>query len=122
MLVLLLEWNIPSRFLSLAHDLALDPFCSDIVEDQLGAGGALGVYPPPDTNLDILEMLASLDGTIAVKEVSEVCCDVEFVGIRIGSLALAQLLDLAASDFVILLPLISQLILPDCCPLDVRWA
>lgn len=113
MFVLLLEWNIPSRLLSLTHDLTLDTLCSDIIEDQLGAGGALGVYPASHANLHILEVLAGLDGFIAVEKVSEVCSDFEFVWIRVGSLALTQLLNLAASDFVVLLCLVSRVIVEE---------
>lgn len=59
--MLLLERDLPSRFLSLTHNLDFDSFSSDIVENQFGTGSALGVYPSSQANLDILEVLASLD-------------------------------------------------------------
>lgn len=108
MFVLLLERDLSGRFLSLAHDLDLDSFCSNIIEDQLGTRSALGVYPSSQTDLDILEVLAGLDRLIALEEVSQIGGDFEFVRVRSWSLALAQLLDLATSDFVVLLCLVNK--------------
>lgn len=112
MFVLLLEWYVSCYFLSLAHDLHLDAFCSDVVEHELGARDTLGVYSSSDTNFDIFEVLARLDGFIALQKVSQIGCDVEFVGVGIGSLGLSQLLDLAASDLVVLLGLVTTF--PNC--------
>lgn len=61
MFVLLLEWNIAGRFLSLTHDLNLGAFGSDIIKYQFGPRDAFGVDSSPNANLDILEVLASLE-------------------------------------------------------------
>lgn len=122
--MLLLEWHPSRRFLSLAHDLHLDAFCSDVVEHELGARGTLGVYPSSDTNLDIFEVLARLDGIIALEEVSQIGCDIEFVGVGIGTLGLSQLLDFAASDLIVLLGLVTTLNIEVRCVVErmhVRW-
>ena len=103
MLVLLFEWDIPTCFLRLTHNLNLDTLRSDVVEYQLAARNTFGVDPAPNADLDIFEMLASLDRFISRKKVSQVGGNFEFMGIGIGSFALSELLDLARSDFEILL-------------------
>ena len=50
-------------------------------------------------------MFSSLEGIVLSEEISEVGGDFEFVGIRIGLFALAELLDFCASNFVVLLEL-----------------
>ena len=50
-------------------------------------------------------MFSSLDRFVLCEEVAEVGSDFEFVGVRIGLLALAELFDFRASNFVVLLEL-----------------
>ena len=66
--MLLLERDVPSCFLSLTHNLNLDTLCSDVVEHQLGARDPLGVDPASDADLDIFEVLASLERLILWEE------------------------------------------------------
>jgi hypothetical protein len=71
MLVLICERG--STFLNivrLCHDLNLDAFISDIVEDEILARCALVINSSPDSDFDILLMLARLEMVIFLLEVS----------------------------------------------------
>ena len=103
MFVLLLERDVAGRFLSLTHDLNLDTLCSDVVEYQLSARHSLGVDPASKADLDISEVLASLERFISWEKLSQVCGDLEFVRVGVGSFALSQLLDFAGADLEVLL-------------------
>lgn len=87
--MLLLERDIPSSFLRLTHDLDLDTLGSDIVEDQLGARCTFRVDPTSHADLDIFEVLASLERLISRQEISQICGDIEFVRVGVGRLALS---------------------------------
>lgn len=87
-LVLLLERDIPGCLLGLTHDLDLDPLGSDVVEDQLGARCTFGVDPASQTDLDILEVLASLERLISRQKLSQIGGNLEFVRVGVGCLAL----------------------------------
>jgi len=117
--MLVLEGRFSCRFLSLTHYLHLDPLGADIVEHQLGAGGTFGIYPSSNAAFHICFVLARLEAFIFLQEVSEVCVNLEFVGVGIGIFVLTEFLDLCASDLVVLLgPRISaQLLTVTCMPI-----
>lgn len=60
MLMLGFEGHTAGILLGLTHNLHLDAFGSYIIEEQLGSRAPLGVYPPPDPDLDILARLCPL--------------------------------------------------------------
>ncbi|KAI6775311.1 hypothetical protein HG530_002069 [Fusarium avenaceum] len=94
--------SILSHLLSLAHDLDLDALSSDIVEKELGTGCSLSV--DTGTNLDdlVLGVLAGLEVTIILHKLSQVVCDIELVGVWVGALGLAELVDVPGSDLEVL--------------------
>ena len=91
------------RFLRLTHDLYFLAIDLQNVEDELGAGGPTIHYPPCNPDLDIRSLLARLDLFIFLDELGEVAVDVEFVRVRVGVMALAELLDIPAADLEVLL-------------------
>jgi hypothetical protein len=101
-LVLLLE-RLASSILGLAHDLDLDTLGADIVEVQLVAGGTLGEDTTSDANGNVGLLLALLEALVVLEELAEVGVDLELVRVGIGLLGLAQLVDLLAPNFEVLL-------------------
>jgi hypothetical protein len=91
-----------SHLLSLTHDLDLDALSSDIVEKELGAGCSLSVDTGTDLNDLVLGMLAGLEVTIILHKLSQVVCDIELVGVWVGALGLAKLVDGPGSDLEVL--------------------
>lgn len=102
-LVLILERNIAGDILGLAHDLNLDTLSAEIVEDQLVAGGALCINTTGQADGDLGLLLALGKGSIVLEELAQVGVDLELVGVRVGALGLAQLIDSLAADLEVLL-------------------
>lgn len=105
--MLSLEANIASSILSLANDLDLGAFGTDIVEDQFGTRRALGVNSTGDADRDFGLLLALLETLIVLQEVPQIVGDMELVGVRVRLLGFAEFVDSLASDFEVLLQLIS---------------
>jgi hypothetical protein len=103
MLVLSLKGNIAGSILSLAHHLYLHTLCADIVEDQLGTGRTLGVDSTGDTDGGVGLLFALGETLVVLEELAQVIGDLELVGVGVGLLGLAQLVDSLAADFEVLL-------------------
>lgn len=102
-LVLSLERHAASGVLSLSDDLDLDTLGADIVEDQLGAGSTLSVNTTGDADGD-LGLLLALGETLVISEVlAQIIGNLELVGVGVGVLGLAQLVDSLAADLEVLL-------------------
>lgn len=110
--VLLFEWDRRIAQVSLTHDLHLDSFISNIVEHKLVARGALVVDSSSHPEDDFLVCLARLEGTMFAHEVSKIEIGVELVGEGDRLLGLYELVDVARSNFEVLLYAIST---------DVQW-
>lgn len=102
-LVLVGEGLAAGGFLRLAHDLHSGALGADIVEAEVGARGTLVVDTATDADDLFLLVLASLEVTKVLDEVSDVIVDVELVGVGVGVVALAELLDGSAADLKVLL-------------------
>ena len=87
----------------LAHYLDLDALSSDIVENQLGARCPFGIYSSSNAALDIFEVLPWLEVFVLLQKVTKVGGNLKFVGVRVGLLDLAKLLDFGASYLIVLL-------------------
>lgn len=86
-------WGFGVRLLQLAHNLHLDALSLDIVEDQLVTSGSLVVDSGANSDLLFLLVLARLEGFEVLDEVPQIVVGVELVGIWVGVLSLAQLVD-----------------------------
>ncbi|CAF3599373.1 unnamed protein product [Fusarium graminearum] len=91
-----------TNLLSLAHDLDLDTLSSDIVEEELGARCSLSVDTGTNLNDLVLGVLARLEVTKLLDELSQVVCNIELVGVGVGALGLAELVDVPGSDLEVL--------------------
>lgn len=105
--MLSLEANIASSILSLANDLDLGAFGTDIVEDQLSTRRTLGVNSTGDADRDFGLLLALLETLVVLQEVPQIVGDMELVGVGVRLLGFAEFVDPLASDFEVLLKLIS---------------
>ena len=104
MLVLLLKRDAAlGNVLRLAHDLDLDAFGADVVEYQLAPRRALDVYPGAKANLRFRIGLTRFEVAPFIDEVTEIIIVVEFVGVWIGVLGLAELADGSRSYLKVLL-------------------
>lgn len=101
-LVLLLE-GLSSRILGGAHDLDLDTLSADIVEDQLATSGTLGVNTATEVDNGIGPLLALLETLVVLQDVAQVGVNLELVGVRVGLLGLAELVDSLAANLEVLL-------------------
>ena len=92
--MLVLERGSPlTDLLSLTHDLDLDALSSDIVEEELGTGCSLSMDAGADLDDLVLGMLARLKVTELLSELAQIVCDIELVGVGVGALGLAELVD-----------------------------
>jgi hypothetical protein len=98
-----LKGDIASRVLGLADDLHLDAFRTDIIEEELGTRGTLGVDSTGDTDGDIGLLLALGETLVGLEEFAQVIGDLELVRVGVGLLGLAQLVDSLAADLEVLL-------------------
>jgi hypothetical protein len=101
--VLSIERNLAGSILSLANHLHLDALGADIVEDQLGAGRALGKYSTGNSDRGIRLLFALLETLVILEVLAEVIGDLELVRVGVRLLGLAELVDPIAADFEILL-------------------
>lgn len=101
-LVLLLE-GLSSRVLGGAHDLDLDTLGADIVEDQLATSGTLGVDTTTEVDSDIGPLFALLETLVVLQNVAQIGVDLELVGVGVGRLSLAELVDSLAANLEVLL-------------------
>lgn len=69
MFVLVFERSFSSSLLCLTHYLNLDPFCPQIVENQLGPCRPFGVYPPSKLHRNICQVLSGLDFVMLFEEI-----------------------------------------------------
>lgn len=103
MLVLILKGGSTlTDLLSLTNDLDFDALCSDIVEDELGTRRTLAMDSGTELNDLVLGVLARLEMAVLVDEVSQVVLDMELVGVGVGALGLAELVDVPGSDLKVL--------------------
>lgn len=102
-LVLLLEGGAASGELGLTHDLDLDTLGAEIIEEKLVARGALGVDTTSKADADLGLLFALGERGIVGKELAQIGVDLELVGVRVGALGLAQLIDSLAADLEVLL-------------------
>lgn len=101
--VLVLEGDVSAGVLGLAHNLHLNALGTDVVEDQLGAGGTLGVDTTGNADGGLGLLFTLLQTLVLLEELAQVILDVELVGVGVGLLVLAQLVDALAADFEVLL-------------------
>lgn len=102
-LMLLLEWDAAGGILCLAHHLDLLALSTDVVENQLGTRGTLGVDTASNADRNIGLLLALLQTLVLLQEFAQVVGDLELVRIRVGVLGFEKLLNLLASDLKVLL-------------------
>lgn len=103
MLVLSLERDIAGSVLSLAHYLHLHTLSADVVENQLGTGGTLGVDSTGDTNGLVGQLVTLSKMIVVLQELAQVIGDLELVRVGVRLLGLAQLVDSLAANFEVLL-------------------
>lgn len=103
LLMLLLKWHITGSKLSLADHLNLGALCADIVENQLGAGGTLGVDATSNADGHVGLLLTLLKTFIGLEELAQVGVDLELVRVGVRLLGLAQLVDALAPNLEVLL-------------------
>lgn len=101
--MLLLEWDAASGILSLAHDLDLLALGTQVVEDELGTGRALGINTTSKSDGNIWLLLALLEAVVILEKIAKIGSDLELVGVGVWVLGLKHLLDPLASDFKVLL-------------------
>jgi hypothetical protein len=89
--------------LGLTHDLDLDTLGAEIIEEKLVARGALGVDTTSKADADLGLLFALGERGIVGKELAQIGVDLELVGVRVGALGLAQLIDSLAADLEVLL-------------------
>lgn len=98
--MLFLEWD--RRVLGLAHHLDLDPPGANIVEDQLVAGGTLGVDPSRNPNWHIGPLLTLAQILVFFQKLPEVIRDFELVRVGVWVVGLAEFVDPIAPNLEVL--------------------
>lgn len=89
--------------MGLAHDLNLNTLGANVVEHQLATGRALGEDTTANADNGIGLLFALLETFVVLQDIAQIGVDLELVGVGVWLLGLAQLVDLLAPNFEILL-------------------
>lgn len=101
--MLILKRGASGCKLGLAHNLDLNTLGTEIIEDQLIARGTLGVNTASKTDGNVGLLFTLGKRSIVGEELTQVGVDLELVGVGVGALGLAQLIDSLAADLEVLL-------------------
>lgn len=91
--VLVLGKVVANGLLRLGEDLDLDTLPTEIVEAELVAGRTLTVDTTSDADRNILSGLALLEVGMGGEDIGDLVGDLKLVGVRVGLLGLAELVD-----------------------------